>query len=317
MPLTRRLKSRRATVSGITLFRAGLVVMAAMLVTACSGVRLAYNQLDWLVPAYVNGLVTLDETQSTALDRHLDVVLKWHCGTQFPGYIAELHTVNADFQAGRMTPARLDAQYERLLDYWRAIMEQAAPRLATLLASATDEQVEELFKGLEEKNRKFKAEFVDRSPARLRKDADKTLRSRLSDWVGDLNPEQRRMVSDWSARIPLSGADRLDGRRRWQAALRIALKRRNEPERFERAVHALFVHYEHYWTPEYREKSKRIREHTLALLVEMGATLTKTQREHLTYHVGDWAGDFERLSCVGKPAREEGDAPTEQSDFGL
>jgi hypothetical protein len=31
--------------------RAGLVVVAAALVSACSGVRIVYNQLDWLVPA--------------------------------------------------------------------------------------------------------------------------------------------------------------------------------------------------------------------------------------------------------------------------
>ena len=295
--------------------RAGLVVIVAALVTACSGARIVYSQLDWLVPAYVSGLVTLDRTQSTQLERHMHAVLKWHCGTQFPGYTAVLHTINADFQAGRMTPARLDAHYERLLDYWRAIREQAAPRLGTLLATATDAQVEELFVGLEEKNREFMEEFVDRKPARLRKDADKILRSRLDSWVGDLTPEQRRMVSDWAARIPLSGADRLDGRRQWQAALRLALTHRDQPEHFNSAVYTLFVHPERYSTTAYSEKSDRIREHTLTLLADIGATLTPEQRDHLSLRAADWAGDFERLSCSTKPVREEADTSPEPGGF--
>jgi hypothetical protein len=275
-----------------------------LLLAACSAVKVAYNQIDWALPLYVENQVTLDETQSQQLRERVSVLLRWHCETQVSEYAQWLREIGVDVQNGQVTAARLAAHHERILGYWQAIRAQAAPHLTELLATASDEQIEELYQSFARQNRKIQAEYVDRAETRLRNQAEETMRERIEDWIGDLTPVQQRAVADWSRRLALIGAERLAWRRQWQGELRQALAVRADHERFAAELQPLFMHVERRWSAAYQEKYGRVRDQTIALLAEIGNTLEPTQREHLVDRVDRWSEAMASLACATPTAPE-------------
>ena len=280
------------------MYRRLLIGLLLLPLAACSGVKFAYHQLDWFVPRYVERYVELDDAQSELLKVQTAELLKWHCGTQLTSYAASLREMNADFQNGPVSRTRLATHQVEMFRYWQALAEQAAPSIVTLLATATDEQRAELFANFERANDKFQAEYVDRPEAARRKAATKAMRERLEDWIGELTIAQRQAVATWSETLELSGSERLQFRRHWQAELRHALDRRDDRVRFAATVQDLLTRPERYWSVDYTQKNARAREQALALIAEIGATLEPAQRQHLATRVNRWAGDFEQLACA-------------------
>jgi hypothetical protein len=282
--------------------RTWLILGFTLLLAACSAVKLVYNQLDWAIPLYVNNLVALDDTQGERLRADVTELLRWHCATQVSDYAQTLRTINADFQSGRVSRARLAAHHEQILAYWQAIRVQTAPRLTELLASASDAQVDELFDNFAEQNRKFRSEHVDLPENKLRENAEETMRERIEDWTGNLTAGQQRAVHAWSRGLALNGAERLAWRQHWQAEMRRALAARSDRQRFVNQMRPLIVHTEQLWPAPYREKYVRIREQTLTLLVEIGSTLEPEQLEHMARRTDRWAEAFEGLACAAPPS---------------
>ena len=96
-----------------------LVAFVVGLLAACSRVQLVYNQLDWLLPYYVETYIDLSDEQGAYLERQVETLLTWHCSTQVSAYADLLREANTDFQQGRMSPERLESYSARLESYWR------------------------------------------------------------------------------------------------------------------------------------------------------------------------------------------------------
>jgi len=283
--------------------RVVFIAATSLVLAGCSGVKLAYNQLDWFVPQYLEGYVELDGAQSKLLKSQIAEALHWHCGTQLATYATHLREINADFQNDRATTARVSAHYLQIFAYWQAITAEMAPRLATLLAGMSDEQVKELVANIKKQNEKFKAEYVDPPEQEIRRATAKVMQERLERWIGDLTPAQQAMVATWSNDVVLIGPERLRSRERWLAMLQRVLALRNDTTKFDAEVVPLIAHPHYYWNAPYRAQIERLRKENIALLVQIGATLDAAQRKHLNERVNDWAGDFEQLACASKPVQ--------------
>ena len=67
-----------------------LLLFCLFLGTACSN-KFFYNQLDWLIPWYVDDYVDLTLVQKENLDKQVEMLLQWHRGEELSqGYIAIL-----------------------------------------------------------------------------------------------------------------------------------------------------------------------------------------------------------------------------------
>lgn len=285
--------------------RTWIVLCLVLPVMACSAVKLAYHQLDWVASFYVESHVSLDDAQSTLLKDNAAQLLRWHCGTQVTGYARQLRELGADVQNGRVTRAHLARTLDRILDHWQAIRTHTVPRMTELMATASDEQIGELMESFARQNRKFAAEHIERPESGLREQAEATLIERLEDWIDDLTPTQRQAVSTWREQYALNGVERLELRQRWQAELQRVLGERAHRERLAAGVRQLVAHPEQYWSAVYREKLERNRELTLTLLADVAASLEPSQREHFARHANRWAETFEGLACAPTPTSEK------------
>ena len=145
-----------------------LLILSAL--TACSGLKLTYGQLDWILVERLDDYMTLTDEQNAALGRHVQDLLLWHCATQLRDYATWLREVNQDIQGGQLTPGRVEQHSTRALSLGRRLMAEVVPYLTDILHTASEEQVGEIIKRIDVDNVELREEYLERSEDDLRED---------------------------------------------------------------------------------------------------------------------------------------------------
>ena len=128
-----------------------------LLVVSGCGPRLIYPHLNWLIPSYVDDYISLNREQSGLLEKQLLQVLDWHCRTQLPVYAQSLRELAKDLEdpSQPVSYERLQYYSNQFIAHWRKLAKQIGPEMADILATASDEQLADLFQNIEKRNTKF------------------------------------------------------------------------------------------------------------------------------------------------------------------
>ncbi len=287
-----------------------LLAMPLLVLTACS-FSFTYRQLDWLIPWHLSDYIRLDSTQSSELERRLVARLDWHCSTQLDAYaewFREMHAESHPF-----TRDHLEHHYQRSLDFWRLLMEKLTPDITALLLSASDAQVDELMRNMEQRNRELEERYVTASREKIQQHRRERMEKILRRWIGPFNEAQKRALDAWARGLGQSGEAWMESRRRWQRKLEESFALRAEPERFAARIHTLFVEPRQLWPESYQEEYARLRARTLDMLAQMSAAQTPAQEQHFRHQLLSWAEDFEHLACLSPETGATYRGPTVQS----
>lgn len=263
----------------------------------CSRVQIVYNQLDWLLPYYVETYVELSEEQDSFLDQEVGKLLAWHCNTQVSAYAELLRSASSDFQNNCITTDSLKDYSNRIDKFWKDILLQASPAISDLLLEANDVQLNELFDGFDERNEEWLAEHLNTIPDKMREDYIKRMRDELERWIGPLQPAQQQALFEWSVRFRPLGMEGLQMRKAWQSRLQNLIRYRDDREAFHAGIHELLGNPETLRTDAYQKLLDNNREHTIELVYRVGVHLNQEQRLHLNHHAESIALAFDKLSC--------------------
>ena len=275
-----------------------LIILLMIGVVGCS-LRITYPNLDWLIPWYVDDYITLNQEQRRLLDKRLIHALDWHCYSQLPAYSRTLKDLASDLDDPRLplSVERLHPYAGQLNDLWRVIKIQIGPEVADILATASDEQIAELFENVEQRNNTFKVKYVDIPLDQLEKKRRKKMIKRIKRWFSEITPVQKRAVVDWSAEIRPLAADGLDHRQRVAAELRNLLTRRQDNPDFKGAFVDLLVNIDQRRSAHYQNNIDVNTDLTLKLLAKIERSLTSSQRSYLLGRINALSADFEKLNC--------------------
>ncbi len=274
------------------------VLFLAIFLAGC-GPRLVYPHLDWLIPWYVSDFISLDSDQKNMLEARLSKLLDWHCRTQLPAYASTLRALGQDLVASSppVDAAALQAYSTRLMALWKELLYQIGPDIAAILATATDDQIDELFHNLEKQNQKFKKEYVEMPPDELILNREERLIKRTKYWISTLNPEQKQILADWNLQLASIGVDWLQNRAITQAEARSLLAQRHANPGFRVAMQELIINPESMRTPEYQRKIDFNTAVTIRHMVRLNKLLSEKQRSYLLDRIESLAADFDILSC--------------------
>lgn len=274
------------------------IMVLLVILTGCSRVQFAYNQLDWLIPDYLEAYVNFSDQQRVMVDEKVGALLNWHCSTQLGTYAEWVRSANADFQAKSMTKERLREHTAQLEGYWRAITRRASPAIADLLLTVSDEQIEELFVVFMEKNAEWREEFEAETDEERRQRYRERMTEELERWFGPLNRSQQRAVLEWSGRVTPVGLVGLESRRRWQANLRDAIDGRADETAFDKGIEVLFVTPRALRASALQNRYDDNRALALELIHQIATHMDDEQRNHLANQAESVARDFDDLVCV-------------------
>jgi len=258
-----------------------------------------YPHLDWLIPWYVSDYISLDSDQKTMLEARLSKLLDWHCRTQLPAYATTLRALGQDLAnpSRPVNAARLQAYNARLTSLWKELLRQIGPDITAILATGTDDQIDELFVNLEKQNQKFKKEYVDLPPDELVHNREERMVKRTKYWVSKLNAEQKQAVSDWNSQLTPIAIDWLRNREVVQAEARRLLAHRHDNPEFRTAMQVLIINPESKRSVEYQRQIDINTTATINYLVKLDRMLTENQRAYLLDRLESLAADFDVLSC--------------------
>lgn len=281
----------------IRILRVALVLLLAFALAGCL-VRLAYSQADWLIAREVNQYVTLTDAQSDFFDERIDAQLQWHCRDEVPRYQTWFASLEAHAEKETLSHEDLEARADDVESFVRTLAERIEPDATALLASLSDEQVEELLDNLQEQRAELREEFAEPDTETRRTERADRMEDRLRRFYGRLNAEQQARLQEWAGDLAVDPEQWLESRKRWHEAFRDALERRNDDaEAFETDMRRLLTDWQAFWSDEYRRDVERSREQALELLLDVHESASQRQRERAARRLGSWEGDMARMAC--------------------
>ncbi|MET0029171.1 MAG: DUF6279 family lipoprotein [Candidatus Thiodiazotropha sp.] len=276
-------------------------LLLVLLLSACSRIQLAYNNLDWLLPQYLGSYMPLSDDQDSMLDARVEYFLRWHCSTQVTDYAQLFRDVDRRFRSGDLTRSELETFNDRVQQAWAGILQQGSPAIGDILLTADDTQIKELFDGFEKTNREWLEEFEATSDEALRDDYRERMDEELQRWFGKLNEGQEQILVVWSREFQPLGLEGLDMRRRWQSRLREIVNDRDDPEVFQRELAELLTNPRTLRTPDYQKRLDHNRDVSIDMIYGIVQQLSDEQKRQLKRQVEAVAGDFEDLACSVEP----------------
>ena len=177
------------------IIRALLVTLAAVLLAACSMVRLGYDQLPSLTYWWVDSYFDLNDAQSVALRRDLEALHSWHRIQELPQLAKLLASLQT--QALQDTTPQFTCQVvDQLKAHLQGVLTQAEPGLATLVRQLTPAQMQHLAHQLDKREQAWREEWAQISPAKLAKRRAERLIERSESFYGRLSDAHRSLLTN-------------------------------------------------------------------------------------------------------------------------
>ena len=280
------------------LTKLSVLVLLLIGLSGC-GVRVAYNNLDWLIVRWVNQQVSLDAQQEQMLRSWLDEELAWHCATQLPSYRSLVDQMRVDLVAGRLDSQRLTEYGEAIAVFGRTLTERSLPLLTELAASLSDEQVTQVLAAFDERTEEVRVRVEEESAEALVKERAESMERSLRRLMGRANADQRQRLRVWAESVTPTETYHLRQRLYWQDRLAAALERRDD-ERFLAAEMAALMRPESAWSAEYQAAMETNRALTLAALEDVVELADARHINRASARLTSLRDDFRRLSCEGE-----------------
>jgi len=271
------------------------LLLLLLLVAGCSGTRVVYNQLDWVVVWQLKKYFDLDGDQQQELREIVGRQLAWHRETQLPRYAAFAANLERSV-AQPPGPEYFERRLAEMLVFWADFMAHAAPDAAAFLSSLSDRQVEQLFENIEKNNEELAEEYAGDTAAIRREKRERAIVRTVSGLTGRLTGAQQALVADYSDRMHDLSLAWLDRRREWQQEFRAALAVRHDTIELERRLAPLLVDPDRNDPPEYRALVEENQQIVFEMLAALAAELTPRQRERFQRRLRNYSRDFTLLA---------------------
>lgn len=275
------------------LLRIFIIFITVFLFFGCN-IKSLYNQLDWIIPWFVNSFLPLNNQQNAILDDRLDVILEWHRNTQLPVYVDTLRTIIDDVKSG-LSNDNLDYVMNLFRKFQEDFTDYIKPEMADFMKTLTDQQVDILLRNFEKNNEEYKSKNIDLPEIKIRNNFAEDMKKNLERILGKLSEKQKEIIENWSLQQELTGEEELEERLRWQAVLKNTLLLRNFDSVYEYYFKSLFDYSESVRPASYQAKldyNKQLMQSTLLLI---DYSITDTQRGFLVNRMTDIADQLEEI----------------------
>ena len=215
---------------------------------ACSNTFI-YNQLDWLVPWYVDDYVDLTRDQKKSFKQQLLPLLEWHRGEELNSYLLILDSIASDLEQP-LTAVTISGWSDEFLAAYRRLEERSMPLAFELGEQLSEAQVAKFMAGLYEEQEDFEEEYLSRTDEEVRERSYDNFSDNVADILGRLQPAQKERLRAAAQELQRFDQLWLQQRRWWLEQTGEILQR--EPGWQQRA-RDLMARRDEVESPEYRE----------------------------------------------------------------
>ena len=178
--------------------RVAALVASAVLLQACSTVKLAYNQAPQLLSWQLNRYLDLTQPQAERVRDELADLHRWHRDILLPEHAGLLQKLRQQLPAP-MSAEQACRAYADLRTQIDQLLARAEPSLVWLASDLSEAQIRSLQKKQADSNADWKKEWLDPPPDKLREHRYQLLLSRTEDFYGTLQEPQKAALRSYIA----------------------------------------------------------------------------------------------------------------------
>lgn len=282
-------------------FRVWCVIALMVAVTACSSIKLAYNNGDTLLYWWMNAYLDLDSDQASEVKQDIDTLFNWHRKTQLKNYVSLLETFQRQLN-GNTTQADLMADYREIKSRTELLALKALPELTDLARTIRPEQLEQMEKKFNKNNETYRKKFLRGSAEERQKQRYKKSMEQFELWFGNFNREQEEALRRASDVRPLDNQIWLDERIRRQQKI-LAVLRKVEHEKLSKEATAVLIQglirdvFDRIESPERKAFFDSYIDGTTQFILTAIKVATPEQKAHAQKRMQGWIDDFRVLAA--------------------
>lgn len=279
----------------------GLLVLA-MLLTACSSLKLGYNSLPDVAYWWLDGYVDFSEAQTPRVREDLARLQMWHRRAELPRYAQLLQRLE-QLAPVDVTASQVCAVATEIAERLTAIGDQAEPAVVTLALGLSPAQLAQLDKKYQKNNAQYRREWLALSPVELHNKRYQLLVERSEQFYNRLDEAQRAALrsqverSVFDARLVLA-----ERQRRQQDALVTLKKLAGRPMALAEAralVHAYLHRVQTSPDPVNRRYQEALIQESCQTIAALHNSTNAVQRESAGRRLRSYQQDLRDLSAPG------------------
>lgn len=264
----------------------GLLALAVLL-NACSAIKIAYNQAPELAYWYLDGYVDFNGNQMVQVKDELARLQAWHRQSQLPIYADTLEKLQQEVPAS-MSSERICAVYTDVRRKLMAVSDRAEPAMAVLATSIEPQQIAQIEKRFEKSNKEYREDYIEATPKSSRKKRYRQAVDRAEMLYGRLDDAQLAMIGKNVDQSPFDArvfyAERLRRQRDATQNLRALVAARQNgtqsAEKTRAAVRGVIERSFNSPDAAYRNYQEKFTRDGCVDLAEFHETTTSAQRAH-------------------------------------
>ena len=275
--------------------RALLAVLVISVSTSGCTTKLAYDFLDWGLYWELKDYVKFTRDQRLLVKDEISQLIDWHRSEELPQYADQLEKLSKELKSG-ITVEQLEESYNNLRDSWQRIVIKTLPATVDIISNLNDEQVNDFFEMLIEKEGDDAKKIEKGTNARTLKKREAYVSKKIVDVIGKLNEDQKSLIAQWALSMKPTKELSLAQAIQWRTRMQIVLAERHNKQQLENNLMVLFANPDQLRSASYRrviEKNKRL---IMQLLFDLNQTLTNQQRSKLVKKLKSYINDFRDLS---------------------
>ena len=268
-------------------FTRTIVILTLLMAVAACSFKTVYNRLDYLIPEYVEGMVTLDDVLEEKLEQRTLVLLEWHRNTQLKQYADWLSALQRDM-ATQLTQQQVEQRITEMDRFWRSLSAKVNDEMAHLLPLLNKAQLDELFMNIDDTNDEFREEFVDLNEEQRIEDYVERISDTYQSWIGELTNEQQRNVEHAATELVSTAELRLQRRLQWQHGIREILAEEEAAQNKTARLRQFLAGFEDIDDETMKEKSEINRGIIVRLTVQISHSMTEDQQAYFISKTNDY-----------------------------
>jgi len=275
--------------------RALLAVLVISVSTSGCTTKLAYDFLDWGLYWELKDYVKFTRDQRLLVKDEISQLIDWHRSEELPQYADQLEKLSKELKSG-ITVEQLEESYNNLRDSWQRIVIKTLPATVDIISNLNDEQVNDFFEMLIEKEGDDAKKIEKGTNARTLKKREAYVSKKIVGVIGKLNEDQKSLIAQWALSMKPTNELSLAQAIQWRTRMQTVLAERHNEQQLENNLMVLFANPDQLRSTSYRrviEKNKRL---IMQLLFDLNQTLTKQQRSKLVKKLQSYINDFRDLS---------------------
>lgn len=279
--------------------KSSLIATAALILTACSTLQLAYNYAPGLIAYRINTYLNLDDKQQALLDQELATFAVWH-DEKLPRYSTTLNQwANRLSSPEPFSSTEILSIQETIEQQLQTLGARAAVQLAPLLVTLGPQQLKQLQTKFKDSNDEYVSDYLKNAdrPANVKKRHTRVTK-RFEDWLGPLTPQQKNILINVSdRRAPIIAAWYEERQLRQQALIGLIQAQNNaQPFQAQEALEDYLKSLSRYREPMLDAQRDTLRAEWAQATAEILNLASPEQKRFLQKKLRGYAQDFAELT---------------------